>query len=40
MPLAEQRQLAQSIRQQMDLPPDEDEEGMKVLTALYCLRLC
>jgi len=29
--VAEQRQLAQSIRQQMDLPPDEDDEAMKVL---------
>ena len=35
MSLTEQRQLAQSIRQQMGLPPDEDDEAMKVPTCLF-----
>ena len=35
MSLTEQRQLAQSIRQQMGLPPDEDDEAMKVTTCPF-----
>ena len=37
--LTEQRQLAQSIRQEMGLPPNEDDEVLKVL---FCpvLSLC